>query len=393
MSFLRLPGRGLRDRLVQRYIERPLLLWGRRKFDLRVWVLVRSFSPLQVYLYSEVYIRLCAEPYDPKDLTNKFRHISNWSLNRLKAGGGMVPETTTGSLRQSGTQAEALQQVASQEGTESCAATTAAMKRTAADIEETLLAAETTLPLQCLRVALAAKTGREDYWEAALLPRLRYLVVQTMRGGRHFVVQRNSCFELYGLDVLIDEQLRPWLLEVNLSPACSSRQPWLRCILKRMTEQLLEIVLENPRHHFTAAKGDDHRSSTPGGDTGTGREGSSVATPHVRLEGVGDKKLEQGGHWELLFDETLPLEKAIAILPPMANPTNGFEKVNPVQRQGDDQPSRELIEDLYAGGSPGAAAVAISSARRCKPRLQGLSVHGQRITHSLHRFAAAAAQQ
>lgn len=36
---------------------------------------------------------------------------------------------------------------------------------------------------------------------------------------------KNNCFELYGFDILIDSDLRPWILEANLSPSLATDSP------------------------------------------------------------------------------------------------------------------------------------------------------------------------
>lgn len=78
----------LSTRVAQRYIETPLLLrlHGEEfKFDLRIWVLVLSYHPLEAYVYNNIYGRRCSDPYslDRTQFQNSFVHLTNYSLQKL----------------------------------------------------------------------------------------------------------------------------------------------------------------------------------------------------------------------------------------------------------------------------------------------------------------------
>lgn len=70
--------------VVQKYIERPLLLQQARKFDLRQWVLITSLQPLRVYWYRQCYLRFCSQPFslDEEKLRDRFTHLSNYSIQQ-----------------------------------------------------------------------------------------------------------------------------------------------------------------------------------------------------------------------------------------------------------------------------------------------------------------------
>lgn len=69
--------------LASRYIMNPHLING-LKYDLRVYVLVTSFNPLKVYLYSDGLVRFATELYniDPKSMNHKYVHLTNFSINK-----------------------------------------------------------------------------------------------------------------------------------------------------------------------------------------------------------------------------------------------------------------------------------------------------------------------
>ena len=48
--------------VVSKYIENPFLIGG-KKFDLRLYVLVKSWRPLTAYKYDQGFARFCSERY------------------------------------------------------------------------------------------------------------------------------------------------------------------------------------------------------------------------------------------------------------------------------------------------------------------------------------------
>ena len=53
---------------------------------------------------------------------------------------------------------------------------------------------------------------------------------------------RNSCFELFGFDILIDSNLNPWLLEVNLSPSLNCDSPLDQKIKGEMISEIFDMT-------------------------------------------------------------------------------------------------------------------------------------------------------
>ncbi len=51
-----------------------------RKLDMRVWVVIPSWNPLQIYMYKECYIRFSCNDYDPRQPKNLFSHLTNNSV-------------------------------------------------------------------------------------------------------------------------------------------------------------------------------------------------------------------------------------------------------------------------------------------------------------------------
>lgn len=77
-------GRGGQEstNIIQKYIDRPLLI-HRRKFDFRVFALVTSINKtLKGYFYEDGYIRTSSKEFDLNNLGDRFIHLTNDAIQK-----------------------------------------------------------------------------------------------------------------------------------------------------------------------------------------------------------------------------------------------------------------------------------------------------------------------
>ena len=65
---------------------------------------------------------------------------------------------------------------------------------------------------------------------------------QLFRHQKKVCIHRTNCFELYGYDILIDSDLKPWLVEINLSPSLACESNLDMQIKSTMLAEALNIV-------------------------------------------------------------------------------------------------------------------------------------------------------
>ncbi|XP_066282278.1 tubulin polyglutamylase TTLL5-like isoform X4 [Branchiostoma lanceolatum] len=173
--------------LVSRYIHNPLTIDG-FKFDIRIYVAVTCYDPLLIYLYEEGLTRFATVKYEKSNRTlkNQMMHLTNYSVNKKSSDYVRCDDPDVEDYGNKWTMSAMLRYL-KQEGLD----TTALMVRIEDVVVKTILSAE-------MHIATACKM---------------------------FMPYRGNCFEVYGFDILVDENLKPWLLEVNLSPSLACDAP------------------------------------------------------------------------------------------------------------------------------------------------------------------------
>lgn len=55
-----------------------------------------------------------------------------------------------------------------------------------------------------------------------MFEQIQLLIIRTLLSAQKLIINDKHCFEVYGFDILIDDKLAPWLLEVNSYPSISA---------------------------------------------------------------------------------------------------------------------------------------------------------------------------
>ncbi|NWY48381.1 TTLL4 polyglutamylase, partial [Sylvia atricapilla] len=192
-----------RPLLVQRYLHKPYLIGG-KKFDLRIYVYVTCYDPLRVYLFKDGLVRFASCKYSSSmdSLSNKFMHLTNYSVNKKNTEYKSNSDETA------------------------CQGHKWALK------------------------ALWSYLTQKGVNSEAIWEKIKDIVIKTIIASEPYVnslvkmyVRRPyCCHELFGFDIMLDEKLKPWILEVNISPSLHSNSPLDVSIKGQMIRDLLNLA-------------------------------------------------------------------------------------------------------------------------------------------------------
>ena len=180
--------------VIQKYIENPLVVKG-KKFDIRQWVLVTSWNPLTAWFYDNCYLRFGVEDYSNFDLKNKFVHLTNNSIQKNSE------------------------------------------KFDKTDIEGNMWHSDD------FRNHLKTVEGF-DIWEEQIKPQIKKIVTYSLECVQDMVDGRQGSCELYGYDIMIDETYKPWLIEVNCSPAMDYSTQITEYMVQDVMNDTIKIMVD-----------------------------------------------------------------------------------------------------------------------------------------------------
>ena len=179
--------------IIQKYIENPLVVEG-RKFDIRQWVLVSDLNPLTVWLFDTPYVRFGAEDYHIDDFKNVFSQLTGNSIAKHSE------------------------------------------KFNESHIEGDMW------EIEQFSEYLKKKYGRECWKE--IQEKIKKIVIFALESAKHKLFQRKNNFETFGFDIMIDDKLNVYLIEINAAPDWTYSTKVTEKLVKIASDDIMKVVLD-----------------------------------------------------------------------------------------------------------------------------------------------------
>ena len=179
--------------ILQKYIEKPLLYYG-RKFDVRIWVLLTH--KMEVYVFKEGHLKATSVKYDVLS-KNSYVHLTNYSVQKYNENFSKFEYGNEISFE---------------------------------DFENYLL----------------NEQGIKMDVKKELLPKIYDIIKISMLSVKDLINANTKkyCFEIFGYDFMFDCDFNPYLIEINTNPGLEISSPLISVLVPRMIDDALRLTID-----------------------------------------------------------------------------------------------------------------------------------------------------
>lgn len=257
--------------VAQHYIRKPFLIDG-FKFDLRLYVLITSCKPLRMYLFHDGLVRLCTEEYlkpNAENVAMRCMHLTNYAINKHNENFQSNENVDAGDVGSKRSLRWFMDYIAGEKGqvkadslwrrmgTMSVKVIISILPTLVREYESTFFRGAGGLE-RC-----AAEPKRPSCDQGSTKSDAPAVYEETLKGSklaRRRVVEGSRCFEVLGVDIIVDHALKPWLVEVNHLPSFATDSPLDLDIKSRVIEQTMSIVKAKANDRFVYEEAERSRA-------------------------------------------------------------------------------------------------------------------------------------